>query len=223
VLKPSPADRWQSSNSRSPAPRELHLYDDLVPLIVPPTSTKSPYYANMSLRAQWRSAYRSLQTAQRLVIVGFSLLATDLQVRHFLASSSEHTTVTVVNLAEEAQHAVEDALPTSSRIDGVIGPLAIEGSVDAHCGDVVRWGVVPGPQGWDVLLTVNGAETLPAAATSSKPWDTHDDSSSARAWLTQELDRRWPGLTQAPRSDPVQNPANGGHTTSIAYAPTSAP
>jgi len=52
------------------AQRSTFLYDDLVPMIVPPTTTKNPYYGNTVLRAQWRRAHQALRTAREIVIVG---------------------------------------------------------------------------------------------------------------------------------------------------------
>ncbi len=48
------SQRWeaQAQTQRDEGERWRAVYDDLVPLIIPPTGTKSGYYGNLSLRAQ---------------------------------------------------------------------------------------------------------------------------------------------------------------------------
>jgi len=48
------------------------------PFIVPPAASKSAYYRNPITREFWQSAAKSLSTASRVAILGFSLPATDL-------------------------------------------------------------------------------------------------------------------------------------------------
>jgi hypothetical protein len=60
---------------------------DLQPMIVPPATVKSPYYANNTLRSLWTRAALHLRNAKELVIMGFSLPATDMLVSSMLATT----------------------------------------------------------------------------------------------------------------------------------------
>jgi len=59
---------------------------DRKPMIVPPTAVKSPYYNNRTLQALWTFAAEALREAHELVIMGFSLPATDLLVSSLLTT-----------------------------------------------------------------------------------------------------------------------------------------
>jgi len=72
------------------------LYSDLKPMVIPPTSSKSMFYDHRGLRAQWRSAYRQLRSASRLIVIGYSMPLSDLQVRAMLASGLRKDTELVV-------------------------------------------------------------------------------------------------------------------------------
>jgi hypothetical protein len=49
------------------------LLEDKVPLVVPPTSGKTGFFDNETVRHQWRLAHEALQEADRIFIVGYSL------------------------------------------------------------------------------------------------------------------------------------------------------
>ena len=55
-------------------------------MIIPPTAVKSPYYGNGMLRANWKYAREALNEADELVMMGFSLPASDLLVSAMLAT-----------------------------------------------------------------------------------------------------------------------------------------
>ena len=55
-----------------------------VPLIIPPTSGKSSFFTNETVRGQWTSARRALEEADRIVIIGYSLPPGDHMVRFLL-------------------------------------------------------------------------------------------------------------------------------------------
>ena len=76
---------------------------DRVPLIVPPTTVKSPYYVNQTLQLIWRQAAHALRNAEEVVLMGFSLPATDLLVASLLTMSfplAESSIITPVDYAE---------------------------------------------------------------------------------------------------------------------------
>ena len=62
------------------------LIADREPCIVPPTSSKSPYYGNRTLHALWQQAALALRAADEVVVMGFSLPPSDQVVSAMLAS-----------------------------------------------------------------------------------------------------------------------------------------
>ena len=55
-------------------------------MIVPPAAVKSPYYANRTLQAIWRAAAKAISEAEELVLMGFSLPASDLLMSSMLVT-----------------------------------------------------------------------------------------------------------------------------------------
>ena len=78
---------FEPKRSKPPLPRHEGLYDDLKPMIVPPTGTKNLYYSSSGLRAQWRKAGEALRNASSVTLFGYSFPATDLAARHFFAGN----------------------------------------------------------------------------------------------------------------------------------------
>jgi hypothetical protein len=60
---------------------------DRQPMIVPPAAVKSAYYNNRTLQALWEKAAEALNKAKELVIMGFSLPATDMLVSSMLCTN----------------------------------------------------------------------------------------------------------------------------------------
>lgn len=60
---------------------------DHLPMIVPPAAVKNSYYNNATLKAIWRKAAAALTGADELVIMGFSLPATDMLVSSMLCTN----------------------------------------------------------------------------------------------------------------------------------------
>lgn len=74
------------------------LVADRVPMIVPPAAVKSPYYNNGILRALWKSAADALNSADEIVLMGFSLPQTDMLVSSMLCTNvPSHCRITPVN------------------------------------------------------------------------------------------------------------------------------
>ncbi|MCV7127023.1 hypothetical protein [Mycolicibacterium vanbaalenii] len=63
------------------------VVEDRLPMIVPPAAIKSAYYNNAVLQSTWRQAAAALNGADELVIMGFSLPATDLIVSSMLCTN----------------------------------------------------------------------------------------------------------------------------------------
>ena len=69
-------------------PPTLSVMADLEPMVVPPATIKSAYYGNNVLRSLWTSAALHLRNAKEVVIMGFSLPATDMLVSSMLCTSA---------------------------------------------------------------------------------------------------------------------------------------
>lgn len=70
----------------------------LVPFVIPPTPSKSPYFENAMFREIWRRARAALNSADTLYVIGYSFAAADLQVQALVASTvAPGQRVTVVN------------------------------------------------------------------------------------------------------------------------------
>ena len=71
-------------------------------MIVPPATVKSPYYTNRTLQALWRMAAEALGRASELVVIGFSIPATDLLTSAMLATeTNKKCTITLVDINNE--------------------------------------------------------------------------------------------------------------------------
>lgn len=70
------------------------------PVIVPPTTTKSRFFANGIIRELWRGAYEALRCADRVFVLGYSLPPADLVVQSLLteAFAVKSPEVFVVNI-----------------------------------------------------------------------------------------------------------------------------
>lgn len=74
------------------------LVADKVPMVVPPTATKSAFYDNATLRSQWQSACKALENADELVLIGYSLPASDTVVRALLRTTFAGSAVIPVDV-----------------------------------------------------------------------------------------------------------------------------
>jgi NAD-dependent SIR2 family protein deacetylase len=84
------------------------LVTDKLPMIVPPAATKTPFYRNSLLAAQWVQAAEALREADELVIMGYSAPVTDLSVTSLIATQFRGSAIVPVNLdATMADHAKE--------------------------------------------------------------------------------------------------------------------
>jgi hypothetical protein len=69
---------------------------DKLPLLIPPTATKGPYYAAPSVGLLWRLAREALKNADELVIMGYSAPITDLVMGALLRTEFGGSTVVPV-------------------------------------------------------------------------------------------------------------------------------
>ena len=78
---------------------------DLIPLIVPPLSTKSAFYNIDLVRTMWRRLRERIKEADEIYCVGYSLPKTDLSMRLFLSASADYNdkTIYIVNSAKDEE------------------------------------------------------------------------------------------------------------------------
>lgn len=185
--------KWSSQPAEAPVmpPRYQHMFDDLTPLLVPPTFSKGPYFANRGLKAQWRSGATSLAAASELIVAGYSFPAGDLVARQWLATSASPQSAVVVDRDES----VRDRLST---ILGESVPVAyfdsLEGYVAATCGPLVRWRLYIHENdslGLQIDLTMDGEDLLSSLDRAAPPWNPFDE--TAHLWLESLLSRVMPG------------------------------
>jgi hypothetical protein len=92
---------------RSPAPyseeQRRREVPGRSPFVVPPASSKSDYYLNPIIKEMWSQAADRLRTADRVVLIGYSLPPTDVTFSNMLRESLQgrHCDVTVVDFNPE--------------------------------------------------------------------------------------------------------------------------
>lgn len=168
--------------------RHRPLYDDVEPMIVPPTGTKGPYYGNLSLRAQWRRAFAALAAADELLIIGYSFPASDLVTRHLLSTSGFAGKITVVDRSSAAAEAVE-TLTRWSEFQTYTGDDAIGSYVAETCGNVVGWTGVSRDGRWYPQVSLD--DDLVRETDLSASFATYEEALAAALVAAQ---RRWPTL-----------------------------
>lgn len=85
---------------------------DLAPMIVPPIATKSLYYTHTMIRSQWQAAADAIRDAIELVIIGYSLPATDLSVVDLLTANLTHRVpIEVVDINDTVADNIRQQIP----------------------------------------------------------------------------------------------------------------
>lgn len=106
---------------------------DKVPLIIPPTTDKSPWLANELVRGQWLMFGNAVRSADRVICIGYSLPETDLLARLLLATSCFGRDVIVVDTSAECSAHFSDVLPGAKINSEFAGTDdAVERFVAAH-------------------------------------------------------------------------------------------
>jgi hypothetical protein len=118
--------------SWSPSPDDtLGGAPDKVPLIVPPTASKSSFFRNETVRGIWRAALGALREASRVYCVGYSMPPADLTMASMLvAGTGPGKTVLPVDIAAAVLAHYEQALPQTTVSPAFIGPNAVEQLAD---------------------------------------------------------------------------------------------
>lgn len=182
--------------------------EDVVPLIVPPTGTKGPYYANFSLRAQWRAVHSALSSATSITIIGYSFPPTDLVARHLIASAKLQCPITIVDLSDRVAHEVRRIAPAGPSVVEYSGESAILDFVDATCGDVVRWGVDQTQEGLRAFAVVNGADRQLSEPPLSEE-GVATNLGASEPWVEDAVDKAWPGVRERGYPRPAPDGHNG--------------
>ena len=76
--------KWTSKRVSISENEVEKFLSDKVPLIVPPTIEKASFFQHETIRAIWWLAGQAIQSAKRLVCIGYSLPEADLSFRFFL-------------------------------------------------------------------------------------------------------------------------------------------
>ena len=110
---------------------------DKTPLIIPPLSTKGSYFENESLRLLWRLAGEALRDADEIIVMGYSLPATDFEIPMFVKSRivGRKVTVRIVDLEPPTAIRFMTALGgrSSKTTQSHFGIDAIEAYVAEYC------------------------------------------------------------------------------------------
>lgn len=183
------------------APRFISRFDDLVPLIIPPTLTKGPYYANLALRAQWRRAAAALEQAPTLSVIGYSFPDGDLVARQWVSTTFKGSRMDIVDLDGDRPKAIRQSLANS--VSGVdrVGEDAVLSYVERECGPLVRWRIWgEGDEvGARLKLTVNGINQLEGIDPSRAPWGKEYE--GAQRWLHERVEKFAPGVLDEAKVD----------------------
>lgn len=116
------------------------LHSDLEPLIVPPTLTKSTFYANTALRALWKGAAQALREADRVVVIGYSFPPSDNQVATLLRTTlAPDTSIMVVDREDAPMGRLCEILGEGRQIELISGTRAVSTFTQAECGDLVEY------------------------------------------------------------------------------------
>lgn len=102
----------------------------LIPLVIPPTFAKSPFFNNTTVRELWTRASYRLAMPGKLIIVGYSVPPGDLQIRGLLDRTARVKEVIVVDTSPGVVDRVRNAIPGANVVDrlGSVGDF-----VDAYC------------------------------------------------------------------------------------------
>jgi hypothetical protein len=177
------------------SPRYVSLYDDLVPLVVPPTLTKGPFFSNLALRAQWRRAADALRVADRLTVIGYSFPQADLVAQQWVGTTFDGGRMDVVDRSDDRPRSIRDNLTNPRDGEDLTGNDAVQSYVDRECGDHVAWRIWVEGDGFGAKATleVNGTNLLENVDPSNPPWGT-TDYQHAQRWVQARVDAAGGGV-----------------------------
>jgi hypothetical protein len=92
----------------------------MVPLVIPPTTSKSSYFENYVIQALWQRARTSLEVAARIYVMGYSLPTADVQMRSLLGTTCKGKCLVIIDRNPGAQKHYQELLP-EVRVEAVDG------------------------------------------------------------------------------------------------------
>jgi hypothetical protein len=187
---------WHPTVDRAeaPPPRYVPLFDDLAPLIIPPTFTKGPYYGNLALRGQWRRGANALRRTERLVVIGYSFPLGDLTTREWVSNSlNSGADIEIVDISPDAASQVDKSVGGARAIIDSSSAEAVSDYVDTNCGDYVEWSTeeVDGAKPVRVSVLVNGEERV-RQDDAYRPWGASEQ--DARVWVDTRIEAAAPNI-----------------------------
>lgn len=161
-----------------------------MPLIIPPTLTKGPFFSNLSLRAQWRNAAAVLHNAQRLTVIGYSFPPADLVAQQWVGTSFEGARMDVVDRSTDRPASIRAILANARKGRDLTDENAIQRYVDRECGDHVAWRISNNDDGIGVRVSlwVNGADLLVGADRANPPWG-GTEFDDAQKWIHTRVEK----------------------------------
>lgn len=203
---------WKQVGPLERRRRERHLYADLDPLVVPPTSSKSSFYGNEALRALWHAAADALRTADELVVIGYSFPASDQQVTALIRTTlPPGATIRVVTRDSDVPRRAAGAFQQHD-VEELVDEDAAAAYVEQTCGHVIEWSHTsedPGVREW--LSTPNGEATRMAN------YQDRDLTGDISQHASGELARTWPSVSRTWRRKPFGD--DGQRARYQAYVP----
>lgn len=170
--------------------RQRYLFSDLGPLIVPPTSTKSGFYAGDAIRALWRTASNRLAATEKLIVIGYSFPPSDLQVLTMLRQTLQpEAHILVVTQDEKVAGRVQGAF-SDRHVEALVDDDAANLFVNQSCGPIIEWEYRSQPTGEQQWLTVLGnTQTRFVPGETDCPPDTRALNQLATSWPS--IHRTW--------------------------------
>jgi len=197
VLTRDGLDWCESPPRKALPPRWGSIYQDLVPLIVPPTFTKGSYYSNRALSSQWLRGAEELKSATSLTVLGYSFPEGDLITRQWLVNSYQGP-IKVVDSNKKLPAELRKSLPPTDR--KITGARSIQSFAESTSMNLLRWRRYVSENdtlGMQIDLTLNGQDLLKNVDRANPPWSGKDIE-----WLKNRLDSIDPNIQGLDLKDP---------------------
>lgn len=124
---------WQRPQPVKLAERRSKL-PSAVPLVIPPTPSKSSYFENETVRELWRVARAALMEAQEMWLMGYSLPLGDQQMAALLATTCARKRIVPVNTDGKIVERVREVIPGANVDERFVGGCdPMERAVSALC------------------------------------------------------------------------------------------
>lgn len=107
---------------------------DKVPLLVPPTLGKSPFFVNETVRSVWKVASRSFRESERVFSLGYSLPESDHNMLGLLRSSlgRDYQSIHVINRSEDVGLRYERMLNVVTKVDTTYATSGVSAFVNDY-------------------------------------------------------------------------------------------